>query len=72
MVTKELDANAIWGQFYQRLVVLEQELVKMKAACQSESPASLALTLSSLRGVWAGVEISQEQIAKSHIRAPDL
>jgi hypothetical protein len=72
MVTKELNANAIWGQFYQRLVILEQELVKMKAASQGEPPAPPPLTLSSLRGVWAGVEFSQEQIAQSHIKAPDL
>jgi len=73
MVTKDLSTDVILGQFYQRLVVLEQELARLQTVSrEQETPEPPKMTFASLCGVWAGVDLSQDEIAKSHIRLPEL
>ncbi len=73
MALQQMDANAALGQFYQRLVVLEQELVRLKIALTAKPPASPAKrAFISLRGAWAGLDISEEEIAEARIRLPEL
>jgi hypothetical protein len=73
MVRKELSTEMVLDQFYQRLLVLEQELGRLKnAPAGVDEERSSGRTFASLRGVWSGVDLSLDDIAKAHIKAPDL
>jgi hypothetical protein len=72
MVTKELDSTAVLSQFYQRLVVLEKELARLSNAQPAAQGNNGTLTFAGLRGVWAGLDLSYDDIARSRIKAPEL
>ena len=72
MAIQELDANTVLEQFYQRLVVLEHELARLKTFSPSDSPSATPTSFTSLRGVWEGVHLSEQDIAQSHIKLPEL
>lgn len=69
---KDIDVTELLGAIYQRLNLLEQHIGLLRLFTLKEStPASFKRTFGSLRGIWAGTEISEEDIEEAQISLPD-
>ena len=71
-VPEHLDMGTLLDMLYQRVVLLEQEIELLKVIIlkvnQSAGPSR---TFASLRGVWSGVEISEDDFKNAQISLPD-
>lgn len=57
---------------YRRLEVLEQEISTLKALIlQARDSTKPVRTFKSLRGIWSGFDISEEDIEDAQIKPPD-
>jgi len=69
---KDIDITTLLGAIYQRLNLLEQHIDLLRLVTLKESTsASSKQTFRSLRGIWAGIEISEEDIEEAQISLPD-
>ena len=71
-VPEHLDMGTLLDMLYQRVGLLEQEieLLKVIVLKGSQSPGP-GRTFASLRGIWSGIEISEDDFESAQISLPE-